>query len=147
MQAGINIGRRNIKNLSYVADTTLIAESKEELMSLLRRLLKEESRRPDLRLNIKTTTTTTKTQIMASTPITAGKIEGEKGEVVTDFLFWGYKITADGDCSHEIRRLLLLGRKAMTNLGSMLKSKNIYYSADKCLYSQGYVLSSGHVQV
>ena len=84
---------------------------------------------------------------MASAPITAGKIEGEKVEVVTDFLFLGYKITADGDCSHEIRRLLLLGRKAMTNLDSMLKSKNIYYSANKCLYSQGYVLPSGHVQV
>ena len=84
---------------------------------------------------------------MASAPITAGKIEGEKVEVVTDFLFLGYKITADGDCSHEIRRLLLLGRKAMTNLDSMLKSKNIYYSANKCLYSQGYDLPSDHIQL
>ena len=95
LQAGIKIGRRNIKNLRYVDDTTLMAES-EELRSLLMRV-KEESERADLRLNIK------KTKIMASSPHTSWQIEGEKVEVVTDFLFLGSKITADGDCSHEIR--------------------------------------------
>ena len=118
MQAGINIGRRNIKNLSYVADTTLIAESKEELKSLLMRV-KEESGKVRIKLNIKNT------KIMASGPIISWQIDREKVEVVTDFLFLGSKITADGDCSHEIRRHLLLGRKAMANLDSVLKSRDI----------------------
>ena len=109
-QAGIKTGRRNINHLRYAAITTLVAESKEELKSLLMRV--EESERASLKLNIK------KIKIMASSPITSWQIEGEKMEVVPDFLFLGSKITADGDCSHEIRRQLLLGRKAMTNLDS-----------------------------
>ena len=109
-QAGIKIARRNSNNLSYADDTMLMAESKEELKSLLMRV--EESERASLKLNIK------KIKIMASSPITSWQIEGEKVEVVPDFLFLGSKITADGDCSHEIRRQLLLGRKAMTNLDS-----------------------------
>ena len=107
-----------INNLRYVDDTTLMAESEEELKSLLMRV-KEESERVSLRLNIK------KTKFMASSPITAWQIEGEKVEVVTDFLFLGSKITVDSDCSHEIRRRLLLGRKAMTNLDSVLKNGDI----------------------
>ena len=99
-------------------DTTLMAESKEELKSLLMRV-KKKSERAGLRLNVK------KTKIMASNPITAWQIEGEKVEVVTDFLFLGSKITVDGDCSHEIRRRLLLGRKAMTNLDNVLKSRDV----------------------
>ena len=105
-------------NLRYVDDTTLTAESREKLKRFLMKL-KEESERAGLRLNIKNT------KIMASTPITAWQIEGEKVEVVTDFLFLDTKITADGDCSHEIRRHLLLGRKAMTNLDRVLKSRDI----------------------
>ena len=116
--AGIKIGRRNINNLRYADDTTLMAESEEELKNLLMRV-KEESERASLRLNIK------KTKIVASGPITAWQIEGENVEVVTDFLFWGSKITADSDCSHKIRRQLLLGRKAMTNLDSVMKSRDI----------------------
>ena len=104
--------------LKEVNDTTLMAESEEELNSLLMRV-KEESERAGLRLNVK------KTKIMASNPITAWQIEGEKVEVVTDFLFLGSKITVDGDCSHEIRRRLLLGRKAMTNLDNVLKSRDV----------------------
>ena len=115
LQARIRIGRRNINNLRYVDDTTLMAESKEELKSLLMRV-KEESERASLRLNIK------KTKIMASSPIASWQIEGEKVEAGTDFLFLGSKITAYGDCSHEIRRQLLLGRKVMTNLDSVLKN-------------------------
>ena len=118
LQAGIKIGRRNINNLRYVDDITLMAESEEELKNLLIRV-KEESERAGLRLNVK------KTKIMASNPITAWQIEGEKVEVVTDFLFLGSKITVDGDCSHEIRRRLLLGRKAMTNIDSVFKSRDI----------------------
>ena len=118
LQAGIKIGRRNINHLRYADDTTLMAEGEEELKSLLMRV-KEESERAGLRLNIK------KSKIMASSPITALQIEGEKVEVVTDFLFSGSKITAGGDCSHEIRRRLLLGRKVMTNLDSVLKSRGI----------------------
>ena len=114
-QAGIKIGRRNINNPRYADDTTLVAESKQELESLLMRV-KEESERVGLKLNIM------KTKIMASSPITS---EGEKVEVVTDFLFLGSKITEHGDCSHEIRRRLLLGRKAMTNLDSVLKNRDI----------------------
>ena len=118
LQAKIKIGGRNISNLRYADDTTLMAESEEELKSLLMRV-KEESERASLRLNIK------KTKIMASSPITAWQIEGGKVEVVTDFLFSGSKITVEGDCSHEIRRQSLLGRKAMTNLDRVLKSKDI----------------------
>ena len=118
LQAGIKIGRRNINNLRYADDTTLMAEGEEELKSLLMRV-KEESERAGLRLNIK------KSKIMASSPIPAWQIEGEKVEVVTDFLFSGSKITAGGDCSHETRRQLLLGRKVMTNLDSVLKSRGI----------------------
>ena len=109
LQAGIKTDGRNINNLRFANDTTLKAESEEELKSLLMRV-KEESERAGLKLNIK------KSKIMESGPITSWQIEGEKVEVVTDFLFLGSKITADGDCSHEIRRRLLLGRKVMTNL-------------------------------
>ena len=114
-QAGIKISRRNINNLRYADDTTLMAESKEELKSLLIKV-KEESERVYLKLNIQ------KTKIMASGPITSWQIDGE---TVSDFIFWGSKITADGDCSHEIERCLLLGRKIMTNLESILKSRDI----------------------
>ena len=113
LQAGIKLGTRNFNSLRYAGDTTLMAESKEELKSLLMRV-KEQSERAGLRLNIG------KTKIMASSPIIAWQTEGEKVEAVTDFLFLGSKITADGDFSHEIRRRLLLGRKAMTNLNSVL---------------------------
>ena len=106
LQAGIKLGGRNVNNLRYADDTTLMAESKAELKNLLKRV-KEESAKSSLKLNIK------KTKIMASSPITSWQIEGEKVEVLTDFLFLGSKITADGDRSHEIRRQLLLGRKAM----------------------------------
>ena len=136
LQAGIKTGGRNINNLRYVDDTSLMAGSEEELKSLLMKV-NRESERVGLKLNIK------KTKIMASDPITAWQIEGEKVEVVTDFLFLGSKITADGDCSHEIRRQLLLGRKAMTNLDCVEKQR--HYSANKGLYSQGYGLPSGHV--
>ena len=108
-QAGIKIVRRNINNLRYTNDTTLIAESEEELKSLLMRV-KEESEKAGLKLNIQ------KTKIMASSPITSWQIDGETMETVRDFIFWESKITADGDCSYEIKRCLLLGRKAMTNL-------------------------------
>ena len=117
LQAGIKTDGRNINNLRFANDTTLKAESEEELKSLLMRV-KEESERAGLKLNIK------KSKIMESGPITSWQIEGEKVEVVTDFLFLGFKITIDGDCSHEIR-CLLLHRKAMTNLDSVLKSKDI----------------------
>ena len=117
-QAGIKIARRNINNLRYVDDTTLMAESEEELKSLLMKV-KEESEEVDLKLNIQ------KTKIMASGPITSWEIDGE---TVPDFIFGGSKIAADGDCSHEIKRRLLLGRKVMTNLDSILKSR--HYFAD-----------------
>ena len=113
LQGGIKIGERPINKLRYMDDTTLMAESEEELKSLLMRV-KEESERASLGLNIKT-------KIMAPSPITAWQIEGEKVEVVTDFLFLGSRITADGDCSHGIRRRLLLGRKVETNLDSVEK--------------------------
>ena len=115
-QAGIKIAGRNINNLRYADDTTLIVESEEELKSLLMKL-KEESEKVGLKLNIQ------KTKIMASGPITSWQIDGETLKTVTDFIFLGSKITADGDCSHEIKRCFLLGRKAMTNLGSILKSR------------------------
>ena len=117
-QAGIKIARRNINNLRYANDTTLIAESKEELKSLLIKV-KEESEKVSLKLNIQ------ETKIMASGPITSWQIEGETVETVTDFIFLGSKITADGDCGHEIKRGLLLGRKVMTNLESILKNRDI----------------------
>ena len=117
-QAGIKIVERNINNLRYADDTTLMAESKEKLKSLLMKV-KEESEKVGLKLN------TQKTKIMASGPIISWPIDGETMEIVTDFNFWGSKITADGDCSHEIKRRLLLGRKALTNLDSILKSRDI----------------------
>ena len=117
-QAGIKIARRNINNLRYADDTTLMAESEEELKSLLMKV-KEESENVGLKLNIQ------KTKFMASSPITSWEIDGETVETVSDFIFLGSKITADGDCSHEIKRHLLLGRKVMTNLGSILKSRDI----------------------
>ena len=116
-QAGIKIARRNINNFRYADDTTLMAESEEELKSLLMKV-KKESKKAGLKLNIQ------KTKIMASGPITSWQIDGETMETVTDFIFLGSKITADGDCSHEIKRRLLLRRKAMTNLGSVLKSRD-----------------------
>ena len=114
-QAGMKIARRNINNLRYADDTTLTAETKEELKSLLMEV-KEESEKVGLKLNIQ------KTKIMASGPITSGQIDGE---TVADSIFWGSKITADGECSHEIKRCLLLGRKVITNLDSTLKSRDI----------------------
>ena len=115
-QAGINIAGRNINNLRYTDDTTLMAESKEEQKSLLMKV-KEESEKAGLKFNIQ------KTKIMASGPFTSWQIDGETMETVTDFIFLGSKITADGDCSHEIKRCLLLRRKAMTNLDSILKAE------------------------
>ena len=117
-QAGIKTARRNINNLRYADDTTLIVESEEELKSLLMKV-KEESEKGGLKLNIQ------KTKIMASGPITSWQIDGETVETVSDFIFLGSKISADGDCSHEIKRLLPLGRKVMTNLDSILKSRDI----------------------
>ena len=117
-QAGIKIAGRNINNLRYEDDTTFMAESKEELKNLLMKV-KEESGKVGLKLNIQ------KTKIMASSPITSWQIDGETVETVTGFIFGGSKITADGDCSHEIKRLLFLGRKVTTNLDSILKSRDI----------------------
>ena len=114
-QAGIKIARRNINNLRYADDTTLMAEGKEELKSLLKKV-KEESETVGLKLNIQ------KTKIMASGPISSWQIDGKTMETVIDFIFLGSKITADGNCSQEIKRHLLLGRKAMTNQDSMLKN-------------------------
>ena len=119
-QAGIKIVRRNINNLKYADDTTLMAESEEELKTLLRKMkIKEESENIGLKLNNQ------KTKIMASGPITSWQIDGETVERVTDFILGGSKITADGDCSHEIKKHLLLRRKVMTNLDSILKSRDI----------------------
>ena len=117
-QAAIKIDRRNINNLRYSDDTTLMAGSKEELKCFLMKV-KEESEKAGLKLNIQ------KTKIMPSSPITSWQLDGETMETVIDFIFLGSKITVDGDCSHEIKRPLLLGRKAMTNLDSMLKSRDI----------------------
>ena len=117
-QAGIKIAGRNINNVRYADDTTLMADGEEELKSLLMKV-KEESEKAGLKLNIQ------KTKIMASGPITAWQIDGETVETVADFIFLGSKITVDGDCSHEIKRCLLLGRKVMTNLDSILKSRDI----------------------
>ena len=120
VQAGIKIAWRNINNLRYADDTTLMAENEEELKSLLMKV-KEESEKPGLKLNIQ------KTKIMASNPITSWEIDGETVETVADFIFLGSKIAADGDCSHKIKRFLLLGRKAMTNLDSILKNGGITF--------------------
>ena len=120
-QAGIKIARRNINNLRYAFDTTLMAESKDELKSLLMKL-KEESEKAGLKLSIQ------KTKIMASGPITSWEIDGETVETVSDFILGSSKITVDGDCSYEIKRCLLLGRKTMTNLDSILKSRDITLS-------------------
>ena len=119
-QAGIKIAGRNINNLRYADDTILMAESEEELKSLLMKV-KEESEKVGLKLNIQ------KTKIMASGPITSWETDGETVKTVADFIFWGSKITADGDGSHEIKRCLLLGRKVMTNLDSILKSRDITF--------------------
>ena len=124
-----------MNNLRYSDDTTLMTESKEELKSFLMKV-KEEHEKAGLKLNIQ------KTKIMASGPITSWQIDGETVETVTDFIFLGSKITVDCDCSHEIKRRLLPGRKAMTNLDSILKSRGI---TDKGLYSQSYDFSSSHV--
>ena len=124
-QAGIKIAGRNMNNLRYVDDTTLMAEC-EELKTLLMRV-KEESEKVGLKVN------TQKTKIMASSPITSWEIDGETVETVTDFIFGGSKITADGDCSREIKRRLLLGRKVMTNLDSILKSRDITLPTKVCL--------------
>ena len=117
-QAGIKIAGRNINNLRYADDTTLMAESEKELKSLLMEV-KEESEKVDLKLNIQ------KTKIMASGPITSWQVDGETVETVTDFIWGGSKITADGDCSHEIKKHLLLGIKVMTNLDSILKGREL----------------------
>ena len=131
-QAGIKIAGRNINTLRYADDTTLMAES-EELKGLLK--VKEESEKAALQLNIQ------KTKIMASGPITSWQIDGETVETVADFIFLGSKITADGDCSHEIKRCLLLGRKVMTNLDSILKSRDIILPTKVCIVKA--VFSSG----
>ena len=122
-QAGIKIAGRNINNLRYSGHTTLMAESEEELKSLLTKV-KEESEKIGLKLNIQ------KTKIMASGPITSWEIDGETVETVSDFIFLGSKSAADGDCSHEIKRCLLLGRKVMTNLDSIFKSRDRHYCAN-----------------
>ena len=135
-QAGIKIARRNINNLRYVNDTTLMPESEEEPKSLLMKV-KVESEKVGLKLNIQ------KTNIMASGPITSWEIGRKTVETVSGFILGGSKITADGDCSHEIKRCLLLRRKVMINLDSMLKSR--YYFAKKGLSSKGYGFSCDHV--
>ena len=138
-QAGIKIVGRNINNLRHADDTTLMAESEEELKSLLMKV-KEESEKVGLKLNIQ------KTKIMASGAITSQEIYWETVETVSDFTFLGFKTTADGDCSHEIKRHLFLGGKAITNLDSILKSRVLLFNhfADKSPSSQSYGFSSGH---
>ena len=135
-QAGIKIARRNNNNLRYADDTTLTAESEEELKSLLMKV-KEESEKVGIRLNIQ------KPKIMASGPIASWEIDGETVETVSYFIFGGSKSTAGGDCSHEIKRRLLLGRKVMTNLDNVLKNR--HYFANKGLSSQGYGFYGSHV--
>ena len=136
-QAGIKIAGRNINNLRHSDDTTLMGESELELKSLLMKV-KEESEKIGLKLNIQ------KMKIMVSGPITSWQIDGETMEKVTDFIFGGSEISADYDCSHEIKRCLLLGRKVMTNLDSIFKSRDITWPT-KVRHSQGYGFSSGHV--
>ena len=135
-QAGIKIARRNINNLRYADDITLMAESEEELKSLLMKV-KEESEKVGLKLIIQ------KIKIMASGPITSWQVEGETVETVTDFMFLSSKITADGDFSHEIKRCLLIRRKAMSNVGSILKKQKCYF-ANKGPSNQSYDFSSSH---
>ena len=135
-QAGIKIAGRSINNLTYADDTTLMAESEKELKSLLMKV-KEESEKVGLKLNFQ------KIKIMASVPITSWQIHGETLESVRDFIFLGSEITADGDCSHEIKSCLLLGRKVMTNPDSILKRRD--YFANNGPSSQGYGFSSSHV--
>ena len=137
-QAGIKIAGRNINNLRYADDTILMTESEEELKSLLMKV-KEESEKAGLKLNIQ------KTKIMISGAITSWQINGETMETVRDFIFFGSKITADGDCSHETKKCLLLGRKAMTNLDSTLKNRHCF--ADKGPSSHSYGFSSSHVRM
>ena len=134
-QAGIKIAGRTINHLRYADDTTLMAESEEELKSLLMKV-KEECEKVGLKLNIQ------KMKIMASGPITSWEIDGD---TVSDYFWGGFKITADGDCSHEIKRRLLLGKKVMTNLDSLFKSRDITLPTKVRLSSQGYGFSSGHV--
>ena len=134
--AGIKIAGRSINNLIYAETTTLMAESEEELKNLLMNM-KEESEKFGLKLNFQ------KTKIMASSPVISWQIDGETVETVRDFIFWGSKITADGDCSLEIRICLFLGRKAMTNLDNILKSKTSFCHQSPC--SQSYGFSSSHV--
>ena len=136
-QTGIKIARRNINNLRYADDTTLMAESEEELKSLLMKV-KVESEKVGLKLSIQ------KMKIMASGSITSWQIDGETVETVSDFIFGGSKITVDGDCSHEIKRCLLLGRKVMTNLDSILKSRDITLLTKGHLV-KAMVYSSSHV--
>ena len=140
-QAGIKISGRNINNLRYADDTTLMAESEEELKSLLMKM-KEESEKVGLKLTIQ------KTEIMASGPITSWEIDGERVETVSDFILGGSRITTDGDCSHEIKRCLFLGRKDKTNLDSILRQhikKQRHYFSNKCLSSQSCGFSISHV--
>ena len=136
-QAGIKIAGRNISNLRYADDSTLMAESEEELKSFLMKM-KKEIEKVGLKLNIQ------KTKIMASGPITSWKIDGKTVKTVTDFISLGSKITAAGDCSHKIKKRLLLGRKAMTNLDSILKSRDVTLLTKVCLV-QSYGFSSSHV--
>ena len=136
-QSGIKLVGKNINNLRYADDTTLTAESEEELKSLLMKV-KVESEKAGLKLSIQ------KTKIMASSPVTSWQIDGETVETVSKFILGGSKITADGDCSHEIKRCLLLGRKVMTNLDSILKSRDF---VNKGLSSQSYGFSSSHVWI
>ena len=135
-QAGIKFAGRNINHLKYADDTSLMAESEEELKRFLMKV-KEENEKVGLKLNIQNT------KIMASGSITSWDIDGETVETVSDFILWGSKITADGDCSHDIKRRLLLGRKVMTNVDSILKSR--HYFSNKGPSSQSYVFSSSHV--
>ena len=135
-QAGIKTAGENVNNLRYADDITLMAENEEELKNLLMKV-KEESEKAGLKLNIQ------KTKFMASGPITSWQIDGEIIKTVTDFIFLGSKITEDSDCSHEIKRHLLLGTKAMTNLDNILKNR--HYFANKGLYSQSYDFPNCHV--
>ena len=137
-QAGIKIAKRNISNLRHADDTTLTAESEKELKNLLMKV-KEESEKPDFKLIIQ------KTKIMAFNPINSWQIDREKMETVTDFIFLGSKITADSNCSHEIKRRLLLGRKVMTNLDYIENQR--HYFTNKGPSSQGYGFSSSHVRI
>ena len=137
-QAGINIAKRNVNNLIYADDTTLMAESEEELRSFLMKV-KEESEKDGLKLNMQ------KMKIMASGSITLWQIDGETMETVIDFIFLGSKITVDSDCAHEIKRCLLLVKKTTTHLDSILKSRDITLLTKVCLVSQSYSFSSSHV--